>query len=960
MKVFGCGMMRLEIMLCLAFILIHCKHSVAQTHSQDYGALISLTTGWKNLPEGWTGGDPCGNGWEGVTCINTRITTITLASMGIVGQLTGDLASLSKLQILDLSYNKGLTGSLPPNIGELYELTTLILIGCGFSGRIPDSIGNLRKLVYLSLNTNSFTGEVPATIGNLKKLYWLDLSQNQLSGSIPVSNGNTPGLDLLVNTNHFHFGMNQLSGTIPPKLFSSDMNLIHVLFDNNKLTGSIPSTLGLVQTLEAVRFDRNSLSGSLPSNLNNLTNMNELMLSNNAFTGPVPDLTGMNTLINVDMSNNSFSATDVPQWFSTLRALTTVMMEQTGLQGKLPAEFFSIPQLQTVVLRNNHLNESLDFDTSSSQQLQLIDLQNNSITSLPRAPSSNFTLLLGDNPYCKNSLTAIPYCNNQQELDSTSSYLTPVFCVPPSCTSGMTSGPNCKCAYPYTGFFILRAPSFSALGNPNYFTRLQQSLLHSFINMSLPVGAVSLSSASTDSFGYLTMKIQIFPAGQDYFNRTGVFSLGFVLSNQTYKPSQDFEPYNFLADDYTHFGGGQKSHTGAIVGAVVASIALLLLLVCAGGYAYYQKKRAEQATKQANPFDAWDSQGAYGDVPQLKGARFFTFEELRKCTNGFSEYNCVGAGGYGKVYKGILDDGLIVAIKRSQVGSMQGSREFKNEIELLSRVHHKNLVKLVGFCYDQGEQMLVYEYIANGTVLDSLSGTSGVQLDWIRRLMVTLGSARGLQYLHELADPPIIHRDIKSNNILLDDRLTAKVADFGLSRLFGDADKGYVTTQVKGTMGYLDPEYFMTNQLTEKSDVFSFGVVMLEMVTARRPIQGGKYIVKIVKTAMDREKDMYALHEVMDPMLVSSSTTQLVGFERYVDVALKCAEDSGIDRPTMGEVVKEIETILKQAGMNPNADSMPVSQSYEGADGRNSHHPYTDDSLLQYGMSVPLTKVVTV
>ncbi|XP_074270474.1 leucine-rich repeat receptor protein kinase HPCA1-like [Silene latifolia] len=161
-------------------------------------------------------------------------------------------------------------------------------------------------------------------------------------------------------------------------------------------------------------------------------------------------------------------------------------------------------------------------------------------------------------------------------------------------------------------------------------------------------------------------------------------------------------------------------------------------------------------------------------------------------------------------------------------------------------------------------------------------------------------------------------------------------------------------------MGYLDPEYFMTNQLTEKSDVFSFGVVMLEMVTARRPIQGGKYIVKIVKTAMDREKDMYALHEVTDPMLISSSTTQLVGFERYVDVALKCAEDSGVDRPTMGEVVKEIETILKQAGMNPNADSMPVSQSYEEADGRNSHHPYTDDSLLQYGMNVPLTKVVTV
>ncbi|KAK9750105.1 hypothetical protein RND81_02G173800 [Saponaria officinalis] len=951
-------MMGLRIMLCIALFFIHSKHAATQTYSQDYAALISLTTGWRNVPQSWTGGDPCGKGWEGVTCKSSRIITITLASMGVVGQLTGDLGSLSKLQILDLSYNKGLKGSLPPNIGQLSELTSLILVGCGLSGRIPDSVGKLQELVYLSLNSNSFTDKVPASIGNLKKLYWLDLSDNQLSGSIPVSNGKKPGLDLLVKTKHFHFGMNKLSGTIPPALFSSDMTLIHVLFDNNNLTGSIPSTIGLVQTLEAIRFDRNSLSGPLPSNLNKLTNMNELVLSNNALTGPVPDLTGLDYLNFVDMSNNSFTGTDVPQWFSTLKSLTTVMMEQTGLEGKLPVEFFSIPQLQTVVLRNNRLNDSIDFGSSFSRQLQLIDLQNNSISALTVAPGYNFTLLLSDNPFCKNNIAATSYCDNQQELESSSSYLTPVFCVPTRCTSGQTSSPNCKCAYPYTGTFILRAPSFSAIGNPIYFTQLQQSLLSSFVNFSLPVDAVSLSSASSDSFGYLTMKLQIFPAEQDYFNRTGVFSLAFVLSNQTYKPSRLFEPYVFLADSYTHFGGEHNSHTGAIAGGVVGSTALLLLLICAGGYAYYQKKRSEQATKQANPFVSWDSQGAYGDIPQLKGAKFFSFEELRKCTNNFSEYNCVGAGGYGKVYKGILDNGQMVAIKRSQEGSMQGSREFKNEIELLSRVHHKNLVKLVGFCYDQGEQMLVYEYIANGTLLDSLSGTTGIQLDWIRRLMVTLGSARGLQYLHELADPPIIHRDIKSNNILLDERLTAKVADFGHSRLFGDAEKGYVTTQVKGTMGYLDPEYFMTNQLTEKSDVFSFGVMMLEMVTARRPIEQGKYIVKVVKGALDRTKDLYGLHEVMDPVLVSSSTV-LVGFEKFVDLALNCAEDSGVDRPTMGEVVKDIERIVKLAGLNPNADSASVSQSYEGAGVRGAYHPYTDDSLSQHSMNTPLTRVET-
>lgn len=204
------------------------------------------------------------------------------------------------------------------------KLSNLILVGCGFSGPIPDNIGSLQQLAILSLNSNHFSGQVPPSIGNLSNLLWLDLTDNQLDGPIPVSKGSTPGLDMLFNCRHFHLGKNNLSGTILPQLFSSKMALIHVLFDGNQLTGSIPSTLGVVQTLEVVRFDGNALSGPMPSNFNNLTNLTEMYLSNNKLTGPVPNLTGMNLLSYVDISNNTFDVSDAPSWFSTLKSLTTL------------------------------------------------------------------------------------------------------------------------------------------------------------------------------------------------------------------------------------------------------------------------------------------------------------------------------------------------------------------------------------------------------------------------------------------------------------------------------------------------------------------------------------------------------------------------------------------------------------------------------------------------------------
>ncbi|XP_031094482.1 probable leucine-rich repeat receptor-like protein kinase At5g49770 [Ipomoea triloba] len=929
------------------FILFASFHFIfAETDSRDVAVLTSLKDQWQNTPPSWDDSDdPCGGSWEGVSCNNSRVTALGLSTMGLKGKLNGDIGGLTELISLDLSFNRGLTGSISPRIGDLQKLSILILAGCSFSGSVPAELGKLSELSFLALNSNNFTGEIPATLGNLSKLYWLDLADNQLTGSLPVSTGKDPGLDLLKKAKHFHFNKNQLSGTIPANLFSADMVLIHVLFDGNQFSGSIPSTIGLVQTLEVLRLDRNLLNGSVPSNLNNLTSMIELNLAHNTLSGRLPDLNGMNSLNYVDLSNNSFRQSEAPDWFSSLQSLTTLVIEYGSLQGPVPQKLFAFPQIQQVKLRNNAFNDTLNMGSSIGQQLQLVDFQNNEISAVTLGSGYKNTLILIGNPVCTSALANTDYCHLQQQ--ATKPYSTSLAnCGSKSCPSDKKLSPqSCDCAYPYEGTFYFRGPSFRELSSVELFHSLEMSL---WVKLGLTPGSVSLQNPFFNIDDYLQVQLELFPSTGMYFNRSEVQRIGFSLSNQTYKPPPEFGPYYFIASPYTFPAEHVRTSISSrvIIGIAVGCSFLVLLLVGLGIYAVQQKKRAERAIGMSRPFGSWAPSGKdSGGVPQLKGARWFSYDELKKCTNNFSESNEVGSGGYGKVYRGLLSTGQVVAIKRAQQGSMQGGMEFKTEIELLSRVHHKNLVGLVGFCFEQGEQMLVYEFMSNGSLRESLSGRTGIYLDWKRRLRIALGSARGLAYLHDLANPPIIHRDVKSTNILLDENLTAKVSDFGLSKLVSDCTKGHVSTQVKGTLGYLDPEYYMTQQLTEKSDVYSFGVVMLELITAKQPIEKGKYIVREVKMMMNKDNDEhFGLRNMMDPS-IRNATTNLSGFGKFVELAMQCVEESAADRPTMSEAVKALETILQNDGLNTNSTSASSSATDFGSSKAVLAHPYHHDGL---------------
>ncbi|KAL9813782.1 putative protein kinase RLK-Pelle-LRR-VIII-1 family [Arabidopsis thaliana] len=752
----------LLILLSFQFVLYLRRQMVSMVIYTD--ALQYLKSSLTIPPQNWKGIDPCGTKWVGITCSNDRVVS------------------------MDLTSNPNLTGPLPPNIGNLKDLTTLNLMGCGFSGQIPESIGSLEQLVTLSLNSNKFNGTIPASIGLLSKLYWFDIADNQIEGKLPVSDGaSLPGLDMLLQTKHFHFGKNKLSGDIPEKLFSANMTLKHLLFDGNLLTGEIPQSLSLVKTLTVLRLDRNRLSGEIPPSLNNLTNLQELYLSDNKFTGSLPSLTSLTSLSTLAVSNNRLTSSQISSWISLLpTSLATLRMAGLQLQGPIPTSLFSLPELQTVILKRNWLNETLDFGTNKSQKLDFVDLQYNDITEYIKQPAnkgSSRIVILANNPVCPEvGNPPNEYCI---EVEHNSSYSSP------KNTCGRCSGEDrepipttCRCVYPITGTLTFRSPSFSGYSNNDTFENLRLNLTGFFENRNYTVDSVAIRNIREDEDDhYLLIDLSLFPYKQDRFNETGMDSVISRFSTQTYKPFNTFGPYIFKANKYNKFpaGGSNSSH---IIGAVVGSTVFLLILMIAGIYALKQKRRAEKANDQINPFAKWDANQNSVDAPQLMGTKAFTFEEMRKCANNFSVANDVGGGGYGQVYKGILPTGQLIAIKRAQPGSLQGALEFKTEIELLSRVHHKNVVKLLGFCFDRGEQMLVYEYIPNGSLRDSLSGKSGIRLDWTRRLRIALGSGKGLAYLHELADPPIIHRDVKSSNVLLDESLTAKVADLAYLNLW--------------------------------------------------------------------------------------------------------------------------------------------------------------------------------
>ncbi|KOM47134.1 hypothetical protein LR48_Vigan07g083800 [Vigna angularis] len=761
-----------------------------------------------------------------------------------------------QLQLLNLN----LSGTLAPEIGNLSYLEIVDFMWNDITGSIPKEIGNIKTLKLLLLSGNKLTDNLPEELGHLPVLERMQIDENHITGPIPLSFAN------LNSTQHFHMNNNSLSGQIPVQL-SKLGSLIHLLLDNNKLTGNLPSELSEMPSLTILQLDNNNFDGSsIPESYANMPKLLKFDLSFNQLNESIPTNKLSDNMTTIDLSNNK-------------------------LNGTIPSYFSGLPRLQKLNMKHNQL-------TSIS-----------GTTNLP----SNVTLMLEGNPLCSNDSSLAQFCRRESDnnMDGSSS----VLCQSQGCPPSYEYNEECICVAPLIVHYRLKSPGFSDF-------RAYVTEFESFLSDGLSVHTNQLFiERYTWEEGRLRMNLKLFPEYIDnsssrQFNTNEVVRIRDMFREWDIPDSDLFGPYELLdfvlLDIYREATTPSSSSgisTGALVGIILGAIACAVTLSAIVSILILRVRmrdyRALSRRRNASRISI-----------RVEGVRSFDYKEMALATNNFNESAQIGEGGYGKVYKGRLPDGTVVAIKRAQEGSLQGEREFSTEIELLSRLHHRNLVSLIGYCDEEGEQMLVYEYMPNGTLRDHLSAHSKDVFSFSLRLKIALGSAKGLLYLHTEANPPIFHRDVKASNILLDSRYTAKVADFGLSRLAPVPDiegnvPAHVSTVVKGTPGYLDPEYFLTRNLTDKSDVYSLGVVFLELLTGRPPIFHGENIIRQVNMTYQSG----GISRVVDKRIESYPSEYA---ERFLTLALKCCKDSPDERPKMAEVARELEYICS---MLPDSDT---------------------------------------
>ncbi|XP_076943672.1 putative LRR receptor-like serine/threonine-protein kinase RFK1 [Bidens hawaiensis] len=905
----------------------------------------------------------CNNG----NSTNCHIINITHKYYSLVGVLPSELLKLPYLQTIDFAYNY-LGSSIPSELGSS-QLQSISLLGNRFSGKIPGELGNITTLTYVNLEANNLSGTVPSELGKLINLQTMILSSNRLTGTLPPPLAELTNLkDFRISDNNFSGSIPNfienwrllnklelvgtgLSGPIPPSIsilnltdlriceisgptqrfppLENATGLLTLVLRNCNISGEIPAYIWQRRDLQLLDVSFNKIIGGISSDITGRS-LPYVFLTGNMLSGDIPDallmegatidlsynnftLQGpdrptcrpnMNLFLNLFKSSSSRNTLDIlpcaedakgPRYGCSLHVNSggndlTVKENNKDVRYEGDASF-DVGAGSFHTSRNNNnwgLSSTGDFlDDYIQTNLYVASLQNNATNNLPSLYTTARLSTL--------SLTYVSYCLQNDD------YIVNLHFAEIQYTNDTT---------------------YRSLGRRIFDIYIQGKLVKRDFNIENEVGigrplVVPFNASVVNNI----LEIRFYWAGKgtSRFPKRGRY--GPLVS------AISVNPYSKTCSVDDHHGG---TNAVAYVGFSVTGLCLVMIIIGAIWWKWFSKGRKKNEDFQ--------------DV-ELKTISF-SFKQLKSATRNFNITSKIGEGGFGPVYKGTLCDGTVVAVKQLSSYSRQGNREFLNEIGVISCLQHPNLVKLHGCCIEEDQLLLVYEYMENNSLANALfdGNESELMLDWATRFKICVGIARGLAFLHEESRLKTVHRDIKATNVLLDKDLNPKISDFGLARLHED-DRTHVSTRVAGTIGYMAPEYALWGHLSHKADVYSFGVLALEIVSGKsnnRYIPNNNSVCLLDWACWLQTKKQYK--ELFDKRL--EDKINKVEAETVVKVAILCTNGSSSMRPTMSEVVSMLE------GRTPVPDpSPPALGSFEDLRFQTMRGSLEENSRSQYSAS---------
>ncbi|PON56475.1 Serine/threonine protein kinase [Trema orientale] len=779
------------------------------------------------------------------------------------------------------------TTEFPSELLSLTNLNLLYLSNCSLGGKIPAGIGNLVELENLELSDNNIAGEIPAEIGKLTKLWQLELYHNNLSGKLPV------GLRNLTKLENFDASRNNLEGDLSELKFLT--NLVSLQLFENSFSGEVPAELGGFKRLVNLSLYTNKLTGPLPQKLGSWAEFGFIDVSENFLTGPIPpDMCKRGTMNMLLMLQNNFTG-KIPESYASCKTLLRFRVSKNSLSGEVPAGIWGLPAVNIIDLEFNQFEGPITSDIKNAKGLAQLFVGTNRLTGgLPEEISEATSLVsiqLNGNRFSGEIPASIGELKHLGALHLQSNML--------------------------SGSIPDSLGSCSSLNDVN--------ISNNSLSGKIPSSLGSLPSLNALDLSHNQLSGQI-PASLASV-RLSLLDLSHNRLSGPVPPSLSIAAYNgsfagnpgLCSPEITSFrrcppNSGMSKDVRTLI--ICFSVGSAILLVALAWFTYLRKGEKDDDQERSLKEESWD----------LKSFHVLTFTE-EEILDSIKQENLIGNGGSGHVYRVLLSNGKELAVKHiwnnvdSKLGRRKArsttpmlakrgggkSKEFDAEVQTLSSIRHVNVVKLYCSITSEDSSLLVYEYLPNGSLWDRLHGCRKTKLDWNSRHEIAVGAAKGLEYLHHGCSRPVIHRDVKSSNILLDEFLKPRISDFGLAKGMVQANNGgqSSTHVIAGTHGYIAPEYGYTYKVNEKSDVYSFGVVLMELVTGKRPIEPefgeNRDIVSWVYNNLKNRESVLSLVDSDIPEVLKEEAIKVL------KIAVLCTARLPELRPTMRSVVQMLE-----------------------------------------------------